>query len=64
MFNKINFLFVTLFGIGKIGKIPGSIASLATTYFICFAKYSFNFCNYNFFDLSIFSKYFYKRFRQ
>jgi len=34
MFNKINFLFVTLFGIGKIGKIPGSIASLVTTIFL------------------------------
>ena len=34
MFNKINFLFVTLFGIGKIGKIPGSLASLATTIFL------------------------------
>ena len=31
MLNKIIFLFVTLFGIGKINKIPGSIASLATT---------------------------------
>ena len=31
MIKKINFLFVTLFGIGKISKIPGSIASLATT---------------------------------
>ena len=29
MIKKINFLFVTLFGIGKIKKIPGSIASLA-----------------------------------
>ena len=36
MLNKINFLFVTLFGIGKIGKIPGSIASLATTIFLFF----------------------------
>jgi len=36
MFNKINFLFVTLFGIGKIGKIPGSIASLVTTIFLFF----------------------------
>ena len=34
MFNKINFLFVTLFGIGKIGKISGSLASLATTVFL------------------------------
>ncbi len=31
MINKINFLFVTLFGIGKIKVIPGSFASLATT---------------------------------
>ena len=36
MLNKINFLFVTLFGIGKIKKIPGSIASLATTLFLFF----------------------------
>ena len=32
--NKINFFFVTLFGIGKIKKIPGSIASLFTTLFL------------------------------
>ena len=32
--NKINFLFVTLFGIGKLKKIPGSYASLATTIFL------------------------------
>jgi len=36
MFSKIIFLFVTLFGIGKIKKIPGSIASLATTIFLFF----------------------------
>ena len=36
MINKINFLFVTLFGIGKIKKIPGSVASLATTIFLFF----------------------------
>ena len=36
MLNKINFLFVTLFGIGKIKKIPGSFASLATTIFLFF----------------------------
>ena len=29
--SKLNFLFVTLFGIGKLKKIPGSYASLATT---------------------------------
>ena len=34
--NSINFLFVTLFGIGKISKIPGSIASLVTTVFLFF----------------------------
>ena len=32
--NKLNFLFVTLFGIGKLKKIPGSYASLATTFFL------------------------------
>ena len=36
MINKINFLFVTLFGIGKIKKIPGSIASFATTILLFF----------------------------
>ena len=36
MLKKINFLFVTLFGIGKISKIPGSIASLFTTFFLFF----------------------------
>ena len=36
MISKINFLFVTLFGIGKIKKIPGSIASLVTLFFLFF----------------------------
>ena len=36
MFSRIIFLFVTLFGIGKIKKIPGSVASLATTIFLFF----------------------------
>ena len=36
MTKKINYLFVTLFGIGKIKKIPGSIASLITTIFLFF----------------------------
>jgi len=36
MFNNINFLFVTLFGIGKIKKIPGSVASLVTTILLFF----------------------------
>ena len=34
--NNINFLFVTLFGIGKLKKIPGSYASLFTTIFSLF----------------------------
>ena len=42
MINKINFLFVTLFGIGKIKKIPGSIASLATTIFLFFLFHVLN----------------------
>ena len=42
MINKINFLFVTLFGIGKIKKIPGSIASLATTFFLFFLFHILN----------------------
>ena len=36
MINKINFLFVTLFGIGKINIIPGTFASLATKLFLFF----------------------------
>jgi len=42
MFNKINFLFITLFGIGKIKKIPGSFASLATTLFLFFLFHFLN----------------------
>ncbi len=42
MINKINFLFVTLFGIGKIKKIPGSIASLVTTLFLFFLFHVLN----------------------
>ena len=41
--NKINFLFVTLFGIGKLKKIPGSYASLVTTIFLFFIFHLFNF---------------------
>ena len=39
MIEKLNYLFVTLFGIGKISKIPGSIASLVTTIFLYFTFY-------------------------
>ena len=41
--NKINFLFVTLFGIGKLKKIPGSYASLGTTIFLFFLFHILNF---------------------
>ena len=41
--NKLNFLFVTLFGIGKFKKIPGSYASLATTIFLFFIFHILNF---------------------
>ena len=43
MNNNINFLFVTLFGIGKLKKIPGSYASLATTIFLFFLFHILNF---------------------
>ena len=36
MIKKIIFLFVTLFSIGKISRIPGSIASLVTIFFLFF----------------------------
>ncbi len=36
MISNLNFLFVTLFGIGKLKKIPGSYASLVTTIFLFF----------------------------
>ena len=42
MINKINFLFVTLFGIGKIKKIHGSLASLVTTLFLFFLFHILN----------------------
>ena len=42
MLNKINFLFVTLFGIGKIKMLPGSFASLATALFLFFLFHILN----------------------
>ena len=42
MLNKINFLFVTLFGIGKIKMLPGSFASLATVVFLFFIFHILN----------------------
>ena len=41
--NNLNFLFVTLFGIGKLKKIPGSYASLATTIFLFILFHILNF---------------------
>ena len=41
MIYKINFLFVTLFGIGKLPKIPGSYASLATIILLFFLFHIF-----------------------
>jgi len=42
MINRINFLFVTLFGIGKIKIIPGSFASLATIFILFFLFHILN----------------------
>ena len=44
MIKKINFLFVTLFGIGKLKKIPGPLASLVTILFLFFL---FRFLNFS-----------------
>ena len=40
--HKINFFFVTLFGIGKIKKIPGSFASLAAALLLFFLFHILN----------------------
>ena len=42
MINKINLIFVTFFGIGKIKKIPGTFASLATTVLLFFLFHILN----------------------
>tara|TARA_B100000123_G_C25669418_1_gene401353 strand:- start:51 stop:545 length:495 start_codon:yes stop_codon:yes gene_type:complete len=42
MINTFNFLLVTLLGIGKISKIPGSVASLVTTIFLFFLFHILN----------------------
>ena len=42
MLNKINFLFISLFGIGKIKKLSGTFASLATTLFLFFLFHILN----------------------
>ncbi len=43
MNKNIIFLFVTIFGIGKLSKIPGSIASLVTVFFLFFVFHVVNF---------------------
>ena len=42
MISKINVLFVTLFGIGKIKKIPGSVGSFVTVIFLFFLFHILN----------------------
>ena len=42
MINKLNLIFVTFFGIGKIKKIPGTFASLATTLLLFFLFHILN----------------------
>ena len=44
MFKKINYLFVTMIGIGSLSRIPGSIASLTTTIIL---SIFFNFFNFS-----------------
>ena len=43
MIDKLNFIFVTFFGIGKIKKIPGTFASLFTMLLLFFLFYILNF---------------------
>ena len=56
MLKKINSLFVTMFGIGKLPKIPGSYASLVTVIFlyILFHIFSLPADTFLFFLVSIF----------
>ena len=42
MINKLNLIFVTFFGIGKIKKIPGTFASLVTTVLLFFLFHILN----------------------
>ena len=42
MINKLNSIFVTFFGIGKIKKIPGTFASLVTTVLLFFLFHILN----------------------
>ena len=43
MINKLNYIIITLFGIGKLKKIPGTFASLSTTIFLFFLLHVFYF---------------------
>ena len=42
MIDKLNFIFVTFFGIGKIKKVPGTFASLFTTLLLFFLFHILN----------------------
>ena len=42
MIKKINTLFVTMFGLGKIPKIPGTFGSFATIIILYFFFHIFN----------------------
>ena len=42
MINKLNSMFVTFFGIGKVKKIPGTFASLVTTLLLYFLFHILN----------------------
>ncbi len=56
MLKKLNFLFVTMFGIGKLPRIPGSYASLATVIllYILFQIFSVSANTFLFFLVAIF----------
>ena len=43
MINKLNYIIITLFGIGKLKKMPGTFASLSTTIFLFFLLHVFYF---------------------
>ena len=56
MLKKLNFLFVTMFGIGKLPRIPGSYASLVTVIllYILFQIFSVSANTFLFFLVAIF----------
>ena len=46
MIKNFNFLFVTMFGLGKIKIIPGTLGSLVTTLFLFFLFHVYNVSSY------------------